>query len=278
MPPMPPPLAPQIVVHEINRRFAFGHPSSNLMDAGVIIHQFDERDEPDPDKEPWRPNQPSISAATVYQTMGHEPDRGNIPVYSYSLAGLVLAPQYNRVRCSYAFDAGSLQWQPSACNPWRCSNYESVDSHAAGACAFNPEALGHMMEVQAELRSRNQKASYKKWDDHKFYNEVIMDEQTYIANLPHSIAAVFYLPTSCDDIFSVGPKCEDYARGAHRNMLRHFRLTETELPFVKFDFFDWEKPFTQLPNCDPQATGLLSCGPVANAALATQGDPLRPIG
>ena len=79
---------------------------------------------------------------------------------------------------------------------------------------------------------------------------------------PFSAAAVFFLPTKCEDIYD-GPKCEDYARGAHRNILRHFRLTETEIPLVKFDYFNWETPFTAVPNCDPAAKGVVSCDPDA---------------
>ena len=32
----------------------------------------------------------------------------NIPIYSYSLAGIVLAPWANRLICSYPYDVGSL--------------------------------------------------------------------------------------------------------------------------------------------------------------------------
>ena len=115
-----------------------------------------------------------------------------------------------------------------------------------------------MMEVQQELRRRNVKPVYKVWDDHKFYNEVILDDKTFVSNLPHSIAAVFYLPANCDDIYD-GPKCEAYARGAHRNLLRHFHLTEEQLPLVKFNYNDFDAPFEAMPNCDPGSTGVFSC-------------------
>lgn len=91
---------------------------------------------------------------------------------------------------------------------------------------------------------------------------VSTDDQTFVKNLPHSVAAVFFLPTPCEDIYD-GPKCEDYARGAHRNFLRHFRLTELELPLVKFEFTDFETPFVAMPNCDPKAKGVFSCEPGA---------------
>ena len=71
------------------------------------------------DGEPWHPSRPRISAALVNAQLDKEPDRGNIPLYSYSLAGLVLAPGSNSVRCCYAFDTGSLQFN-GACNNWRC--------------------------------------------------------------------------------------------------------------------------------------------------------------
>ena len=95
-------------------------------------------------------------------------------------------------------------------------------------------------------------------------NEIILDEAVFAANVPQSVSAVFFLPTTCEDVFD-GPKCEAYARGAHRNLLRTFELTEERLPLVKFDFFNWDTPFSAAPNCDPTATGVASCGPAASA-------------
>ena len=236
-----------------------------MTSAGIVIHQFDSLDDGNPDGTPWVPRRPTISAAIVNADLQPDPDRGNIPVYSYSLAGLVLRGSANKLRCSYAFDTGSLRWH-GACNKWRCSDTESTDSHSAGGCAFNPSGLQRMMEVQKETRIRNFKPWFKPWDDHKFYNECILDDRTFLDSLPRSIAAVFYMPTPCDDIYD-GPKCEAYARGAHRNMLRHFELTEADLPLVRFDFYNWTHPFEVAPNCDPSATGVFSCGPTANAAI-----------
>ena len=153
-----------------------------------------------------------------------------------------------------------------ACNPWRCPDDVDVDFHATTGCAFSPTGLQRTVEVQQELRRRGWKPQFKVWDDHKFYNELILDDQEYKDHLPHSIDAVFFLPTACDDVFD-GPKCEAYARGAHRNLLRHFELTEEQLPLVRFDYNNWERPFEAAPNCNAAAVGVHSCGPVANAAL-----------
>ena len=165
----------QSVVKQLNARFTAGRASNDLQHCGLLVHQFDALDDQDPEGAPWLPQRPTISAALVNAAMQPEPDRGNVPVYSYSLAGLILSTRHNEVRCSYAFDTGSTKWY-GACNNWRCSDTEDVDVHANGGCAFNPSGLERMLEVQGELRRRGWKPAYKVWDDHKFYNEVIIDD------------------------------------------------------------------------------------------------------
>lgn len=110
---------------------------------------------------------------------------------------------------------------------------------------------------------------------------MIFDAETFVRNLPHTIEAVFFMKhssaqeacefeaqgrgrsqhfppsnavtvdfrpltscgaTGCDMALS-GAKCEDYARSAWRNMRRHFGLTVEQLPLVRFDPFDHERPF-----------------------------------
>ena len=157
------------VVDKLNARFAAGRPSDNLRSAGILIHQFDGRDDPNPDGTPWMPQRndaTSISAALVNKALEPEQDRHNVPVYSYSLAGLILDPQHNKVRCSYAFDVGSVKWK-GACNKRRCQDHETADGHGRSGCAFNPSALQQMLTIQQELRRRGWKPPYKAWDDHK---------------------------------------------------------------------------------------------------------------
>ena len=38
--------------------------------------------------------------------------------------------------------------------------------------------------------------------------------------------------------------CTRYAKQAHANMRAHFGLNAQELPFVMFDPWDWDKPFS----------------------------------
>ena len=63
--------------------------------------------------------------------------------------------------------------------------------------------------------------------------------------LPDSVGAIFYLKGSncAGDIFD-GPKCEDYARAAHRTFLDHFGLTAEDVPLVAFDLWNVDEPFS----------------------------------
>ena len=81
--------------------------------------------------------------------------------------------------------------------------------------------------------------------------EAIFSAEEFVRNLPHSIEAVFIINPSdaqwraCDDALS-GEKCEDYARIALERMRAHFGLSVSELPFVRFDPRNWQRPFTDV--------------------------------
>ena len=151
LPPPPPPLHPMTAVErtvfKLNQQFLSGRPSNDLEEAGILIHQFDSLDDPNPDGAPWLPQRPTISVAIVNGAQQPEPDRGNVPVYSYSLAGVILDPASNAVKCSYAYDVGSLMFN-GGCNGNRCNSAESIDGHGNSGCAFNPPDLKQMMKVR----------------------------------------------------------------------------------------------------------------------------------
>ena len=51
-------------------------------------------------------------------------------------------------------------------------------------------------------------------------------------------------PGDCGDATD-GPKCKDYAIGAHRSIKAHFGLSEAQLPLLKLDLWNQEAPFTE---------------------------------
>ena len=103
------------------------------------------------------------------------------------------------------------------------------------------------MEGRDELARRAVKPKHKMWEDNKFYDEVVLSTEMYTRNLPASIEAAFYLfGMDCGDAHD-GPKCEDYARAAHAQIVSHFGLTDEQLPLLQLDLWNWNQPFAPAP-------------------------------
>ena len=189
-----------------------------------------------------------------------QPDpAGNIPLYSYSLSGLVLDPRHNELLCSYSWDVGSLTRRcatpggSSTCIPG-CSRYEHDTNPWCDPgsdewqwrdppCAWRPEDLEAMLRAREEVRHRQMKPPHKHWNDHKFYNELIFKTEAYSRHLPESILAVFYIhDDTCADAFA-GPKCEEYGTHARNTIAAQFGLSPSRLPLLKLDLWDWGEPF-----------------------------------
>jgi len=263
LPPSPPPLwpGPLDVVERLNQRFRHGRPSADLASAGVLVHQFDTMDDPDPDGQAWIPGRgrsdtgDRISASLVYYDM--VPDPGfNIPIYSFDLAGLILSPSSNRLLCAYPYDVGTLErvCEPRGVSEWCIPGCTPYPGHSTWCdlnnwefpCAFRPSALTAAMRRRDELA--REVAATKIWDDHKYYDELIFESAAFVEKLPHSVEAMFYVPTNCDGDIHDGPRCEDYVRAAHRKFLQNFTLSEIQVPLLKFDLWNWDAPFSAMPN------------------------------
>lgn len=276
--PLPPTVAS--VIGMLNERFRAGVASNDLAAAGLLLHQFDSMDDPDPRGQPWVPGAgkpvhegyPSgdrVSATLVNAHMKPEPapQAHRIPLYSLSLAGIILSPERNTLKCSFAFDAGTLErtcLEPSeTCIPG-CT-HPSIRGHPAlwcernnhrWPCAWRPSDLHQMLEVREELRTLGQKPDGKFWDDHKFYDELVFDSKVFVSQLPGSMEAVFFLEGADCGGEGDGPKCEAYARSAHANIKREFGLTDVQLPLVRLDPLNRKAPLSDGadPNYQAAAT------------------------
>ena len=264
--PRPPPPS-EDVAERLNTRFRTGRTEdTDLARAGVVVHQFDSLDDPNPNHSPWLPGASHhetgdrISGALINAAMQADPGH-NIPIYSYSLAGIILAPKTNKLLCSYPYDVGSLSRRcfPSgvsgSCIPG-CGNNPNLPmmwcdpntdfwKRSSPACAWKPEHLDTMMRARNEIRREKLKPPQKKWNDNKYYNELIFDASYYVEHLPDSIEAVFYLDDNCGDAYD-GPKCKDYGWGAHHAIASHFGLDSKRLPLLKLDLWNWEAPFSKI--------------------------------
>lgn len=175
------------MVDELNSRFRRGkRDGAALAEFGVFLHQFDFMDDDNPSGRPWQPGAGTwirpdgqrvssadrgdrISAALINAQMTPE-IFGSAPIYSLSLAGLVLSPQHNTLLCSYAYDVDSLERTcsppglTSSCTPgcthprgghravnW-CSSTrrEAVDDE--WPCAWRPSETHSMLLQREALR------------------------------------------------------------------------------------------------------------------------------
>lgn len=274
--PAPPPMPPTIpspappppngnVAQRLNERFRRGSVQNDVTTAGVLVHQFDAMDDPNPDHSPWLPGVSHsetgdrISAALINAWMQADPGF-NIPIYSFSLAGVILNPAHNRLLCSYPWDVGSLSrhcWPrglSDKCIPGCSRHNGDTDLWCAPgtdrwkvdvpACAWRPEQLGEMMKVREEVRRDKLKPPQKMWNDNKYYAELIFDAAYYVDHLPDSIEAVFFLDDNCGDAYD-GPKCKNYGIGARDAIAKHFGLDHKRLPLLKLDLWNWQEPFSE---------------------------------
>ena len=180
-PASPPPLHPPRaagIVGLLNDQFLYGSYSNDLEKAGVILHQFDSMDDPNPRNTPWLPGSgrhdtgDRISAAIVNAGMKPDP-AGNIPLYSFSLAGLVLSPRDNKLLL-YPWDVGSLarvcfSGLTDTCIPG-CTKYDGDPAawctpgdpgweFTTPACAWKPSDLKSMLGSQGGGANQRTEAS-----------------------------------------------------------------------------------------------------------------------
>ena len=232
-PPVPPPLPPcpppMPVVDQVNMRFQHGGPSSDPSMAGVIVHQFDGQEDavkrwlPCP-IDAWCSEFSDRFAASVINKRA---------AYLFNTdGGLIfrMSPGHlNRIYCSFQADGGSMTatclppgasdtclpgcWkdQPNWCTqerPWQC--------------AFRPEHLGTMMQMQEDTHSA-------------VYNEIILSTEHFMRHLPSSLEAMFV--TSPSDM---------QTRRAHRQFLDTYSLTAREIPLLLYTKNSKQGPFSEL--------------------------------
>jgi len=176
----------------------------------------------------------------------------------------VLSPRHNTLLCAHPGDVGSLGRNCNGgvaecvpgCTTWEDHSPGWCDETRGSAgerlqwpfyCAYPPSRLAESLEVRDNLAKGGKWYEHKMWDDGKFYDEDIFASWTFVDELPQSVEAFFYTDgQGCGDA-SDGPKCQDYARNAHASFLRHFGISDTQVPLLKFDLFTRDgPPFTEV--------------------------------
>jgi len=175
---------------------------------------------------------------------------GQIPNYSQvnvnAAAGLVLNPAFTRVLCAYPYDGGTagrtcdpvgvsqscvpgcFQFDREGGGPGWCD-----EDNRGSSCAFKPNKMADMMESQRNVPWSGGVSTY---------NEVVIDMEQWLAWLPQSIEAVWFLKSG--NCYAGGSMlCEQFARRVHAQLLQQYGVTDKDLPLLTLDVFNWDKPF-----------------------------------
>jgi hypothetical protein len=243
----------------INERFRASSPSSNLEEAGLLLHQFDEIEV---HGKPWEfcegpgcytqgatiPGR--VSAMLIYHSLRDRSDRVAIPLPFGNRAGLIFRSDQVDVRCLYGVD-GSTAFQrndpghPGCPAPHDFCNARDPSIGNWGRCGFDGWPIGAWRPEDLEpfMRAHQQHGeTYRPPGFHSGYNEVILSSESINAHLPHSVAAFFVLSEEMAHRDGVNVRVAE----AHRAFLERFGVTSKECPLLLMRPGNWEEPFVEL--------------------------------
>ena len=266
------------MVRVLNERFRSGQPDNDLSKIGILIHQFDSYDDgerrefPPWDRctQPWScyHNSDRMSAVSVMANSAHEHERnGGWPLFSENLAGIIFSPKHARVLCSYPYDAGTSD---RVCNPIGVSDDGSCipgcrvpgrrlpwcNEQRGWPCSWPPSHLKESLEVRERIAASGGQTweldvnpNFVTWG--KFYNEIVIEFESFHNALPESIDAIFYIDDGCADsrpqpwlVQQRLKKCAEYARWAHRKLQERWPVRAANIPLIKLDVHEWDTPFS----------------------------------
>jgi len=188
--------------HELGRLFKHGVPSNDLGAAGLLIHSFDGTEnwaQPATWKG-WFPCTTGFceNAAKWWSGSIINTDLRN----SFGGSALILSPSENVLMCSYNSDAGTLTAG--------CAN-------TGGGYHGPNETMGMLLSHTRQHGSG--------------YNEVLIDMEVYVKNLPKSVAGVVY---GLKD--AMLERDEVRAHQVYVSMLDRYNLTEASFPLLKVNY------------------------------------------
>ena len=195
---------------KLNHLFKHGVPSNDLRKSGLLIHGFDgtENWASQATWKGWFPcdtgfchNAETWWSGSIINT--------NLRA-SFGDAAIILSPSQNVVMCSYSSDAGTLSSG--------CANQ--------GGGYFGPN------ETEGMLRGHTNRGG-------SGYNEVMIDMEVYVQNLPKSVAGIVY-GLKGDGL----PRDEARAHMVYVRMLDRYNLTEASFPLLKANYMpSGQEPF-----------------------------------
>jgi len=248
MPPPPSPDNAASTATKINARFYTGKASSDLAEAGVVMHQFDHFEDK---HERWVcPSNGEfagrVSTFIAFRRMKARADRVAVPLIGMG-GGVIIDPSIP-IKCAYG-DDGSTYKAPGGCYQSQCSRDHPWTNRWDGAppcgfgnkgqvwAAWQPQDLDIMLSLYVEHSQR-----YRKPQFYSGYNEIIYGCNAWNSHLPTTIEAFFVIAGGWESQNRNGPTAN-----LHRAFLQRYRLSEDNVPLLTFDPENWNRPFTVAP-------------------------------
>ena len=202
----PPSVAPGAwsSLQKLSDLYASGAPSNDLTEVGLLFHGFDGTEKGWPTDDMWHPCAEGWCQGATDHWSASIVSHQHKAVFSDT--GILYAPNLNTVMCSDFTDFGSL-----------INGCSSTVSDGWEGSTFPEDKLKDMLE-----RSVTDPAL-------EFaYNEVLIDSQQFVKNLPGSVGAFVFgmtgKPTQGDQM---------QATAAYVNFLDAYNLTETDVPLLQ---------------------------------------------
>ena len=199
----PPSVAPGAwsSLQKLSDLYVSGAPSNNLTKVGLIFHGFDGTEKGWPTEEMWHPCTEGWCQGATDHWSASVVSHQHKAVFSD--AGILYAPDLNTVMCSGIFDFGSLD---AGCS-----------TPVSDGILYPEDKLKDMLE-----RSFSEPAL-------EFaYNEVLIDTQQFVKNLPGSVGAFVFGMTGKGT-----QEDQMQATAAYVNFLDTYKLTEADVPLLQ---------------------------------------------
>ena len=188
-------------VDALNLRFTNGGPSDTIEHGGLLVHMFDNLQDP---IEPWHVCRTGWCSSGWVEHLSCSLINHQVPaLYTYTV-GFILSAQVPFV-CAYPSDGGT-QGRPMG----GCYEKAACSSTHWWGCQFPANDLYSAIETQIAHNSGS-------------YSEYVVATTDWEANLPHTIEAIV-----CRD------DCES-AKAIHLAFLSTYNQTASDTPLVYYD-------------------------------------------
>lgn len=143
------------------------------------------------------------------------------------------------MHCAYYADGGSqgkvcededIREDREKCLPG-CGDWCDPDRGAFnfGGCSWQPKHLRYMILQQKQIHPGGG------------YNEIIIDSQSWVDYLPHTIRAMFVCVN--EDGYVDDPEKLEHAREVHSRFTSEYGLSPLDVPLLAYDGTDRAEPF-----------------------------------